>query len=108
MRIVYAHMGGGLFFYELMPEGARTLANVCYDTAAVPYLYRSPVYEVALRAAPGKIIFGSDYALLSPARYLRDTEGMQPELRAALFAKNARQVLGQGVLPQLEPEGGGK
>ena len=39
LTIVFAHLGGGLFLYETMPEVRNVLAGVYYDTAAVPYLY---------------------------------------------------------------------
>jgi len=100
LAIVFAHMGGGLFLYEMMAEARRVLSNVYYDTAAVPYLYRRDIYSVAaLITGPGKILFGSDYPLLSPGRYLRDTEGLDPTIRAALFGGNAVRVLG------LDPSG---
>ena len=40
-RIICAHWGGGLPFYGLMPEVFSALENVCFDTAATPFLYRS-------------------------------------------------------------------
>ena len=49
LKIVLSHMGGGLFVYELMPEVRDTLADVFYDTAALPYLYSPAVYQVAAR-----------------------------------------------------------
>jgi hypothetical protein len=81
--------------YELMPEVRRVLANVYYDTSAAPYLYRRDVYSVAATTAgPEKLLFGSDYPLLSPARYLRDTEDLDPTIRAAIFGGNAVTALG--------------
>ena len=95
LTIVLAHLGGGLFVYELMAEVRRVLANVYYDTSAAPYLYGKDVYSVvAATAGPEKLLFGSDYPLLSPARYLRDTEGLEPTLRAAIFGGNAGSALG--------------
>lgn len=95
LTIVFSHMGGGLFLYELMREAKRVLRNVFYDTAAVPYLYRRDVYSVAATTAgPEKILFGSDYPLISPQRYLKDTEDLDPTIRAAIFGRNAVQYLG--------------
>jgi predicted TIM-barrel fold metal-dependent hydrolase len=70
LRIMLAHMGGGLLFYELMPEVRKTFSNVVYDTAAVPYLYSSDVYakSVAITGAD-RILFGSDFPLLDIRRY---------------------------------------
>ena len=39
LKLVFAHMGGGTFLYEAMPEFRQVLADVYYDTSAVPYLY---------------------------------------------------------------------
>ena len=36
LKVVFAHWGGGLLFYELMPE-IKTKQNVYYDTAASPF-----------------------------------------------------------------------
>ena len=56
LTIVFAHMGGGLFLYETMPEVRTALAGVHYDTAAVPYLYCAEVYEAAVSSAgPGEV-----------------------------------------------------
>ncbi len=95
LTIIYAHMGGGLFFYELMAEVRATLTRVFYDTSAVPYLYRRDVYSIAAATAgPEKILFGSDYPLLSPARYLRETEDLDVAIRRAVFGGNATKALG--------------
>ncbi len=93
LTIVYAHMGGGLFLYELMPEVRAALANVYYDTSAVPYLYGPEVYEVAVACVgAGKVLFGSDYPLLSPGRYQDGLARLAPPDRARVLAGNARKV----------------
>lgn len=95
LDIILAHMGGGLFFYELMTEVRATLARVYYDTSAVPYLYRRDVYTIAATAAGAhKLLFGTDYPLLSPRRYLADTEVLDATFRQALFGGNAAKLLG--------------
>jgi uncharacterized protein len=93
LNIVYAHMGGGVFLYEAMPELRATLAHVYYDTSAVPYLYDPAVYKAA-EAVVGahKFILGSDFPLLSPSRYLKGLDELGPEARAAVCAGNARKV----------------
>ena len=97
LKIVYAHMGGGLFFYELIPKAREALANVYYDTAAVPYLYAPDVYSVGADiAGRHKVLFGSDYPLISPGRYLRDTAELDPALRKAIFSDNPLAVFGTG------------
>lgn len=66
LKLILAHWGGGLFLYEIMPEVAKTLTNVWYDTAASPLLYpTAEIFDVALRCIDHrKVLFGSDYPLL--------------------------------------------
>lgn len=70
-KIILAHWGGGLFFFSLLKKEVKeSLKNVYFDTAASPYLYDVDVYRVAVqRVGVEKILFGSDYPLLPPARY---------------------------------------
>lgn len=65
LKLILAHWGGGLFFYELMPQVRRDLSNVWYDTAASPLLYpTSKIFPVALACLDyRKILYGSDYPL---------------------------------------------
>jgi len=73
VTFIFAHWGGGFFFYELMPEVAHAAARVYYDTAASPFLYRPSIYSLALRIiGPQRILFGSDYPLIPPQRYFRE------------------------------------
>jgi predicted TIM-barrel fold metal-dependent hydrolase len=68
---VFAHFGGGLPFYALMPEVRRELANVYFDSAAFPFLYRPEVFSVVGTAAGyDRILFASDFPLLSQQRAL--------------------------------------
>lgn len=101
--LVLAHWGGGLFFYELLKkEAPETLARVHYDTAASPFLYRSDIYRRALDImGPQRILFGSDYPLLSPSRYEKEMEeaGLGAEEKAALLGANAARLLGLGETP---------
>jgi predicted TIM-barrel fold metal-dependent hydrolase len=93
LAIVLAHMGGGLFLYELMPEVRAVLGHVYYDTSAVPYLYGPEVYSVAVSCVgQEKIIFGSDYPLLPPGRYWDGLDRLDPDARSAVYAGNARKV----------------
>lgn len=77
-RFILPHWGGGLPFYELMPEVAEICRNVYYDTAASPFLYRPSVYRLATAAAGSdKILFATDYPLLPYRRTLNDAaEGL--------------------------------
>ncbi len=93
VKLILAHWGGGLFFYHLMKkEVAGVLADVWFDTAASPFLYRPQVYEIAARIiGPEKILFGSDYPLLKPGRYFREMES------AGLDGESLRQIKGEAA-----------
>jgi len=94
--VILAHWGGGLFFYELMPEVASTTRRVLYDTAASPYLYDSRIYEIAVKiTGANRIIFGSDYPLIQPARYIREIESaaLEPSARKKILGENLAEIL---------------
>jgi predicted TIM-barrel fold metal-dependent hydrolase len=89
LPIVLAHWGGGLPFYELMPEVAKAMANVYYDTAASPYLYSEKIYGVVTEIVGiKKILFGSDFPLLSPRKYFQELED------SGLSREDQRKILG--------------
>lgn len=96
-RIVLAHWGGGLFFYGLMKkEVEEVLRNVWFDTAASPYLYRPEVYRMAADiVGPDRILFGSDYPLLNPKRYLQEmgSAGISEETFRKIAGQNAARLL---------------
>lgn len=95
LQIVYAHWGGGLLFYELMPELKRGLKHVFYDTAAGPFLYHSGIYRVAREIGLlHKILLGTDYPLISPHRYLQElaASGLNPAEQKLIRGENARRL----------------
>jgi len=106
--LIYAHWGGGLPFYELMPEVRAALRNVYYDTAASPYLYENAIFRHVMAWAPSKVLFGSDYPLIAPARYLRRLRraGLEAGQMEDLLAGNARAVLGASTDPAALTDGG--
>ena len=64
LKIILAHAGGLLPFFELNPRLKPELANVYYDLAACPLLYESSLYRMLLdTVGHEKIIWGSDYPL---------------------------------------------
>jgi predicted TIM-barrel fold metal-dependent hydrolase len=72
VRLILAHLGGGFLFFETMPEIAALCQDVVYDTAAVPYLYHAHIYRTAITIlGADRLLFGSDFPLLPPKRYLR-------------------------------------
>jgi hypothetical protein len=68
---IFSHFGGGLPFYGLMPEVKSALKNVYFDSAAFPFLYQPEVFDVVARSVGAKkILFASDYPLVSQKRAL--------------------------------------
>ena len=97
LRLVCSHWGGGLPFYGLMPEIKKTIRNIFFDTAASPYLYSPEIYRrVADLAGPDKILFGTDYPLLSPKRYLKEIASLNlvPQVKNQILSENALKLLG--------------
>ena len=94
LLIVAAHWGGGLPFYELMPEVAAALGNVYYDTAASTYLYRFDIFrQVAAVAGARRILWATDFPLLGQARFLERTRAAglsEADLALALGGNAAR------------------
>ena len=96
LKVVLAHWGGGLSFYSLMPEVEKVLKNVWFDSAASPYLYRPEIYEqVARMSGVDKILFGSDYPLLSPKKGIAEVDslGMPPRTFEKTMGDNASSLL---------------
>jgi predicted TIM-barrel fold metal-dependent hydrolase len=94
--IICAHWGGGLPFYALMPEVADVLHNVFFDSAATPFLYRRDIFRLVRdTVGSGKILFGSDYPLLSPVRILSQIEsaGLSENEKAEVLGGNAECLL---------------
>jgi uncharacterized protein len=99
LTLILAHWGGGLFFFNLLKkEISHALKNVYFDTAASPYLYRPEIYRLAAEIiGPEKILFGSDYPLLSPSRYLKEMAagGLSPEHQELITKQNTLKILGK-------------
>ncbi len=95
-RVVLAHWGGGLFFYLLLKREVRTvLENVWFDTAASPFLYEPSIYRFAVEiAGEDRILFGSDYPLIQPDRYLRELSeaGLSGEALEKVTGRNAEEL----------------
>ena len=96
-RIVLAHWGGGLFFFNLLKKEVKEqLRNVYFDTAASPYLYDPGVYSIAVQTIGAeKVLFGSDFPLLPPGRYFKEMEdaGVSARDRALMCGLNAARLL---------------
>ena len=95
LRVVAAHWGGGLPFYELMPEVAAATRNVWYDSAASTFLYDFAIFaRVAALVGHERILWGTDYPLLRQRPFLRHTRAasLDPAALAAVLGGNARGV----------------
>lgn len=97
LSVIAAHWGGGLPFYELMPEVARLTRNVVYDSAASTYLYGFDVFPIVERlAGADRILFASDYPVLRPRPFLRKVResGITPRGTPGILSGNAQRVFG--------------
>lgn len=96
LSLIYAHWGGGLVFYELMPEVRKRLANVRYDCSANPYLYDSEIFRVVMGLpVRDKILFASDYPLLKLDQCLDEITnlGLDADDQEALMGGNAQTLM---------------
>ncbi|MBW2655553.1 MAG: amidohydrolase [Deltaproteobacteria bacterium] len=92
-KIILAHWGGGILFYNIMKKETKTvLKNIWYDTAASPFLYDSQIYDIAVDAGVAdKVLFGTDFPLLAPDRYFKDIDNsnITPLQKEQILGKNA-------------------
>jgi len=96
LKLVCAHWGGGLPFYALMPEVAKALANVFFDTAATVFLYKPEVFEqMSHIIGSDRTLFGTDYPLMHQNRVLAQIQSSQlpEEDKAKILGANAQKLL---------------
>ncbi len=96
LPIVCAHLGGGLPFYELMPDVRRQAGRLYYDTGAAAYLYEPSALALAGAITPDRLLFGSDYPVIGQGRMLdwADAAQLPAPLREAVCGGNAARLLG--------------
>lgn len=106
LKMILAHWGGGLAYFEQNPKLRKILRHVYYDTAASPLLYDMSIFKQMIGlVGVEKLLFGSDYPLrLYPRRQkspemqnfietIRTQAGLrQPQLQA-LLGGNFRRLL---------------
>jgi uncharacterized protein len=95
--IVLAHWGGGLPFYELMPEVRAVTRQVVYDSAATTYLYNSAVFPAVVSlVGADRVLFASDYPILRQDRLVRKVERAleASDTQDRVYAMNADRVYG--------------
>jgi len=96
LKIILAHFGGGLLFYETMKEINENFSNVYYDTSISPFLYDYRIYNVVkTMGLYKKVLFGSDFPVLNPARYMSDINksGLSDEEKKMILGANAQKLL---------------
>ena len=101
LKIVAAHWGGGLPFFELMPEVRRALTGVFYDSAATTYLYEHSVFQHVIDICGAeKVVFASDYPVLRQdkliARVIKTTL-IRPGDLEHVMSGNAERIYGIGT-----------
>ena len=97
LRIILGHWGGGLPFYELMPEVAKGMTNVYYDTAASPFIYSRKIYAIVSQiVGVEKIFFGTDFPLISARRYFKELEecGLPKQDQEKILGLNFSKMIG--------------
>jgi len=80
-----------------MPEVKEALRNVYFDTAASPFLYSPQIYsQVVQLVGAEKILFGSDYPLLTQRRFLKEIGSLDlpQEIKKLILSGNAQKLLG--------------
>ena len=103
LKLVGAHLAGGLPLYAPMPAVRRALPGAYADTAALRYLYKPSVLPAVASASGGsegeRLLFGSDFPLVGQAAALAEVRGSGLEeapLRRVL-GENAVRLLGGPV-----------
>lgn len=94
LRLCAAHWGGGLPFYELMPEVRETARRIVYDTAATTYLYDPAVFGIVQQLVGlDRVLFASDFPVLGQSRLMEAVSCLQWETasdRRAVMGLNAQ------------------
>ncbi|MBI3974481.1 MAG: amidohydrolase family protein [Chloroflexi bacterium] len=96
LPLIFAHLGGGLPFYALMPDVRAATENVYYDTGACAYLYVPAALAHLSAIVPGRLLFGSDYPVIGMRRMLdyAAAAALPDDAHAALMGGNAADLLG--------------
>jgi predicted TIM-barrel fold metal-dependent hydrolase len=97
LRIVGAHMGGGIYtdYADLEPES--DMPDVYVDTAAQPFLYPRDRDVAALTTPPSnRVLFGSDFPLITQERQLTELRAVYEDADALdeVLGRNAARLLG--------------
>lgn len=96
VKTVFAHLGGGLWLYELMPEMRLYLSNARYDLAALPWLYEPAVLRTIESAGVAhKFFMGTDFPILDSSRYEKmfSASGLGSDVVERIARTNALEFL---------------
>jgi len=101
-KLILAHWGGGLPFYELNRQLRAILQNVSYDCAASPLLYSNRIFrQVIDLIGADRVLYGSDYPLLVYPREQKAPEFkrfLNEIVSVDLTAEEQEKVLGENLL----------
>ena len=96
LRIIGAHLAGGLPLLAFKKEIGPVVKALSFDTAAVPFSYEPDVYEqVAAMAGDKGLLFGSDFPLITQHRQMvaiRES-GLTAAQQEAVMGENARRLV---------------
>ena len=98
IRVIFAHLGGGLWLYESMPEMKLYLSNAMYDLAALPWLYEPQILKtIACAGMSRKFLMGTDYPILDSVRYDKAflSAGLDEEAAGQILRGNAVSLLSE-------------
>jgi len=96
VSLICSHWGGGLPFYELMPEMKQAMRRVYYDTAASPLLYDAQIFPLMYQLVGKKVLFATDYSLIHPKGFIQHIResGLCEEGQRDVLGLNACRLLG--------------
>ncbi len=108
LKLILAHWGGLLPFFELNKWVGSRMNNVYYDTAASPLLYHPDIFRAVVdRVGADRVLYGSDYPLrLYPRKqkapdfrlFLEEIED------AGLTASEKKKILGVNASKLIHPK----
>ncbi len=103
LKLILAHLGGGLPFYEMNRRWHGSFANVRYDFAANPLLYHIRILRAVVNLiGEDRLLFGSDFPLVLYPKETRDAD-MKLFLRdirenAGFSGKEWQKIMGENFL----------